>query len=166
MRFLIAIALMPLVISSAAVAQEASVSGLEIVGKGIYEVQTGAVTKDPSAPTGEIKAPDTFKLVEATDKIPARVGVEFGFEYKLDGAPDGAEVTLRYVNVYPAPGLADPGSAKPVLSDTFERKKKIGAVNYLGYGFENDWELVPGTWTMEIWSGDHKLASESFTVAK
>ncbi len=153
-------------LATTAFAEEAKVDSVEIVAKGIYEVQTGAVTKDPKAPTGEIKAPDTVKNVEATSTIPARIGVEFGFEYRIVGAPDGAEVSLHFVNTYPAPGLADPGSAKPILSDKFERTKKIGEVNYLGYGFENDWELVPGTWTMEIWSGDKKLAEESFTVTK
>ncbi len=165
MRLLLLLAFLPLV-SGAALAEDARVDGIEIVGKGIYEVHTGAVTKDPSAPTGEIKAPDTFTLVEATDAIPARIGTEFGVEYRPTGVPDGTEATLSFVFVYPSPGIADPASAKPILSDRFERKKKIGAVNYLGYGFENDWELVPGTWTMEIWSGDQKLASENFTVAE
>ena len=152
--------------SSAAFAEDVRVDRIEVVGKGIYEVQTGAVTKDPNAPTGEVKAPDTFKNIDATSTIPARVGVEFGLEYRVVGAPDGAEVSLQFANTYPAPGLADPASAKPILSDKFERTKKIGEVNYLGYGFENDWELVPGTWTMEIWSGDKNLAGESFTVVK
>ncbi len=165
MRLLLLLAFLPFV-SGAALAQEARVDGIEIVGKGIYEVQTGAVTKDPSAPTGEIKAPDIFKLITATDTIPAAIGTEFGVEYRLTGMPDGAEATLHFVFAYPAPGIADPTSAKPILSDTFDRQKKIGAVNYLGYGFENPWELVPGTWTMEIWSGDRKLASESFTITK
>jgi len=153
-------------LSSGALAQGAHIDRIEIVSKGIYKVQTGAVTKDSNMPAGEVKAPDSFKNVEATRAIPARFGVEFGFEYRVVGAPDGAEVALRFVNIYPATGLADPASAKPILSDKFERTKKIGEVNYLGYGFEHDWELVPGTWKMEIWSGGRRLIQESFTVIK
>jgi hypothetical protein len=155
-----------ILVSAGAMAADAHVDSIEIVGKGIYKVQTGAATKDASLPTGEIKTPDTFKNVEATTTVPARIGIEFGFEYRTVGAPKGAEVPLQFVNIYPAAGLADPASDKPILTDKFERTKRIGDVNYLGYGFDSDWELVPGTWVMEIWSDGHRLARESFTVVK
>ena len=148
-----------------AAAADVRVDRIDVVGKGIYRVETGAVTKDPSAPTGEIKLPDSYTIVEPTDTIPARVGTEFGIAYRIVGAPEGAEVKLQFVNTYPSPGIVDPADKKPILSDKFERTKKVG-VNYLGYGFENDWELVPGTWTMEIWYDGHKLVDESFTVVK
>jgi hypothetical protein len=48
----------------------------------------------------------------------------------------------------------------------FKKMKPIGQVLYFGYGFENDWELVPGTWTFEIWSDGRRLAEEKFTVIK
>jgi hypothetical protein len=35
-----------------------------------------------------------------------------------------------------------------------------------GYQFGHDWEIVPGTWTIELWDGDRKLASQSFQVVK
>ena len=34
----------------------------------------------------------------------------------------------------------------------------IGAINYRGYVFEQDWELVPGAWTFELWDGQRMLA--------
>ncbi len=149
-----------------AAAQDVRIDRVEIVGKGTYQVVTGEVTKDASMPTGEIAAPVTYTNLEATSTIPARVGTEFGVEYRIVGEPDGADVTIRLINAYPAPGLIDPADPKPILETEFERIKKIGAVNYLGYGFENDWELVPGTWVMQIWQGDRKLVDESFTVVK
>ena len=45
-------------------------------------------------------------------------------------------------------------------------KKKIGETAYLGYGIENDWEIVPGTWTFEIWYSGRKLAEQSFTLSR
>jgi hypothetical protein len=42
----------------------------------------------------------------------------------------------------------------------------IGQINYRGYVFENDWELVPGAWTIELWDGKRKLASQTFDVVK
>lgn len=37
---------------------------------------------------------------------------------------------------------------------------------YVDYGFDDPWELVPGTWTIELWHGDRKLATQSFTVVR
>ncbi len=159
--------LLPLLpfLANGALAADIRIDGIDVVGKGIYEVKTGAVTKDPNTPTGEITLPDRFAILEATDTIPASVGTEFGIAYRIVGAPEGAEVKLQFVNTYPSPGIVDPADNKPILSDKFERTKKVG-VNYLGYGFENDWELVPGTWTMEIWYNGHKLVDQSFAVVK
>ena len=33
-----------------------------------------------------------------------------------------------------------------------------------GYGFDEPWEVVPGTWTLEIWQGDRKLLEKSFEI--
>jgi hypothetical protein len=66
----------------------------------------------------------------------------------------------------PAPVLADPKSSTPLRESRFQKVKPIGKVLYFGYGFENDWELVPGTWTFEIWFQGRKLAVEQFTVVK
>ena len=82
------------------------------------------------------------------------------------GEPDGAEVTLEFVNTYPAPGLADPESPTPFMESKYERSKKIGETIYSGYGLENDWELVPGTWIFEIRHKGDTLASVSFTLVK
>jgi Domain of unknown function (DUF3859) len=146
--------------------QDLRVDSIDVVSKGIYDVQTGEETPDASAPTGEIAAPVTFKNIESTDEIPARVGVEFGAEYRVVGAPEGAKVPLELVITYPAPGLADPEEAEPVRTTRFTREKTIGEVTYVGYGFENDWELVPGTWTFRIFYDNRKLLEESFTVVK
>ena len=33
-----------------------------------------------------------------------------------------------------------------------------------GYGLDQPWEMIPGKWRFEIWSGDRLLAEQSFTV--
>jgi hypothetical protein len=147
-------------------AEDISVDRIEIVSKGVYLVETGKETPDAAAPTGEIAAPVTFKNIEATDKVAAKVGTEFGLEYRVVGAPDGTDIDLEFVITYPAPGLNDPAEAEPIRATRFDRVKTIGKVEYLGYGLENDWELAPGTWTFRIWYKDRKLAEESFTVTE
>ena len=62
--------------------------------------------------------------------------------------------------------LLDPKDNKPVLESRYSRTKKIGETVYLGYGFENAWEIVPGKWTFEVWYQGKKLATQSFAVTK
>jgi Domain of unknown function (DUF3859) len=158
--------LLALLVSGGAVAQEARVERIDVVGKGLYKVETGQRTPDTDVPTGSVTLPLKVTKIEGTSSVPARSGVEFGVEYKIIGEPTGAEVTLEFINKYPADGLADPASPAPLRESRFERKKTIGTVEYFGYGFENDWELVPGVWTFDIIHDGRLLLEEQFTVVE
>lgn len=147
-------------------AETVQVERADIVDKGIYAIKTGKETPDANTPTGKISAVTGVKVLEATTIIPGRKGTEFGFRYVIVGKPAGAEVSIDIANSYPPPGLRDPGEPKPVLESRYSRKKKIGETVYLGYGFENDWEIVPGTWTFTISYKGRELARQSFAVVK
>jgi hypothetical protein len=163
MRFLL-IAAVLLAAPAAATAGDIRVERIDIVDAGIYTVATGEETADPDAPTGTIAAPTTATLVEATTAIPGRRGLEFGLRYVIVGEPAGAEVSLDFVIAYPAPGLVDPAEPEPLRESRFTRPKQIGETIYLGYGFENDWEIVPGEWRFEIWYEGSRLAERRFAV--
>jgi hypothetical protein len=150
----------------AALAEDVRVDKIDIVDKGIYTVTLGEQTADASTPTGVVSAVDKFKNIEATTDIHGRLGLEFGFQYVIVGAPAGAEVPVDITYTFPAPGLVDPADPKPVLESRITRNKKIGETIYLGYGFENDWEIVPGTWSFAISYQNRELAKQSFTVSK
>jgi hypothetical protein len=152
--------------ASAASAQSARVDRIDIVDKGIYTISLGEQTTGANTPSGTITAVPIAKNIQATTTIQGRLGVEFGLHYMIVGAPTGAEVTVDIVNTYPKPGLVEHADAKPILESRFSRAKNIGEPIYLGYGFENAWEIVPGTWTFEIWYQGRKLAEQSFTVTK
>jgi hypothetical protein len=40
----------------------------------------------------------------------------------------------------------------------------MGTDRLAGYKFGQPWEIVPGLWTLELWSDDRKLGSVTFTV--
>ena len=40
----------------------------------------------------------------------------------------------------------------------------LGADSYSGISFDEQWEIEPGIWTFEFWSGDTKLGEEQFEV--
>jgi len=165
MRLVLSI-LLTVLLGSSAIADETKVERIDIVGKGIYQLELGASIPKADVPGGVVTPPAKFTQIESTTTVPARIGVEFGLEYKIIGEPDGTEITLEFVDTYPDPGLADPEKSAPFQTSRYERTRPIGETLYTGYGFEHEWELVPGTWTFEIWYDGRKLAAEQFTVVE
>lgn len=149
-----------------AYAQEARVERIDIVGKGIYQIAVGKLAPEKQTPTGVAASVANETKIQDTTTVPAKIGLEFGIQYLIVGAPKGAQVPIRIVNVYPPPGLKNPNSKEPIRRAEIVRNKTVGDVIYAGYGFENAWEIVPGTWTIELWHKDRKLAQQSFTVTR
>jgi Domain of unknown function (DUF3859) len=96
--------------------------------------------------------------------IPLQKDVQFGYRYKIIGQPDGAQVDIKPVTNYPPPGLRSPTSQQPVLRAERIRKRLIGETSVTTYTLEDDFELVPGVWTFEIYDGSCKLVSKTFTL--
>ncbi|MCB1497473.1 MAG: DUF3859 domain-containing protein [Bauldia sp.] len=166
MHWLAGLALFAFVPFAAHAADGATVERIDVLDTGVYTVEAGAVTADPDAPGGEITAVPVATNVEATTEITGKLGLEFGLRYVIVGTPEGSDVPLDFVIRYPTDGLKDPAEAEPILETRFSRDKAIGETLYLGYGFENDWEIVPGTWTFEIAHDGKTLVTQAFTVMK
>jgi len=145
-------------------AQGPSIDRIEIGEYGIYSVDRRVQGRDPR---GINQATATNVQHAATTRdIPAHIGTTFGFRYKIVGKPDEAAITLRRVVVFPAPGLQPSSASKPLPRDEFAVQARIGETNYMFYTLEDAFELVSGVWTVEIWYGNRKLASQTFTVGK
>jgi hypothetical protein len=70
------------------------------------------------------------------------------------------------VALFPPPGLRDPAAKQPMLQAAYDRSDAIGKNGFLSYTFEDEWELVPGVWTLQIWNAGRKLAEQKFTVIR
>jgi hypothetical protein len=106
------------------------------------------------------------RLFEQKRIIFLKKGVHFGFHYTLVGSPQDAPVPLRMVTIFPAAGLHNPAVAHPLLRSEFTVTQRIGdsRLLYHGIALDYDWALVPGNWTLEIWCGQQRLASEVFLL--
>jgi hypothetical protein len=145
-------------------AQAQEVERVEIYEAGIYETKVSGSRDIPDVATGKIDEVSDLVLVQQTTTVPAKIGTSFAVRYRKVG---GASVKLRIVLHYPLPGLRKPATGNTRLLDEYYEQYRMGkADNYTGYTLENDWELVPGTWTFEIWQDDRKLAEQSFSVVK
>lgn len=162
----------------AAWAKVPQVTSIEVQQYGIFTsgaqaaakpAQQAAPTTTPQTPAAPIPstAVSGLQLVTQTRTIPMRTGVQFGFQYIARGRPKFGKATLHFVIVYPSPGLRKPGASSPILRDEYDQAVYIDDPgSFHGYKLANDWELAPGDWTFEIWNGQTKLASQTFTLVK
>ncbi|MDE2018105.1 MAG: DUF3859 domain-containing protein [Hyphomicrobiales bacterium] len=144
-------------------AQAARVDRVQVVEYGIYTATVTSKVASPGTSSGTISLLGDIRHATTTTRIPVQMGEHFGYRYRVFGAPVGALADLTFVTVFPAPGLKKPGAA-PKRSDTYVAAKRIGAVSYTGYTLDHPWELLPGTWTFQIWDGGRKLAERKFTL--
>jgi hypothetical protein len=163
MRLCLAACLLVALVASAN-AQPARIDRIDVVEFGIYT----ADSKLNSVTAQGIKQStiDNVRHAATTTTIPVQKDVQFGYRYKIIGKPNGAPVDIRLVTNYPAPGLRTPSSEQPVMRSERIRKRQIGETSVTTYSLEDDFELVPGIWTFEIYDGDRKLVSQSFTLVK
>ena len=151
--------------SSSARQKQVRVDRIEVLQSGLYEAEGVVETKpEPASPDGERRILSGIKFVTRGPQIEARVGVHFGVQYRVAGAPDKAPINVKVVWKIPAPGITNPNNKNTYREASNERPAKIGVTALTGYEFDNAWEVVPGVWTVEIWYGDRKLAEQSFAV--
>jgi Domain of unknown function (DUF3859) len=166
MRGPLALLLLAAVVGGALAQGGGKVDRIEIVETGIYRAETATIEAAPGTATRQRNILTDTRLVAPTTRIEAKIGVHFGMRYRVVGRPNNATVKLTSVTLYPAPGLKNPKAASHQPRGEHPLFATIGQINYRGYVFEQDWELVPGVWTFELWDGERKLASQAFNVVK
>jgi hypothetical protein len=147
-------------------AQGGKVERIDIVEAGLYRAQTASIAEAPDTASRQRNILSETVLLAPTTRVEAKIGVHFGIRYRVVGRPNNATVKLVSATQYPAPGLKNPKSDSNQTRGEHSLFATIGQINYRGYVFEHDWELVPGAWTFELWDGKRKLASQTFEVVK
>ena len=148
-------------------AQDMRVDRLEIVESGFYDstnATTTGSTPSAGAVTGTVQELGAFKLLPEPPATSARVGVGFGARFRSFGERDGERAMLRAVWTIPAPGIVNPTNGNAYRQSVAEFSTTIGTNHWRGYSFDESWEVVPGTWTLEIWQDDRKLLEKSFEI--
>ena len=75
-------------------------------------------------------------------------------------------VNLKNVTHIPSHGIRHPQTGNVTMTSIFSQDHRLGVELYRLYRFTDPWEVVPGIWTLEIWDGERKLASQAFLVKK
>jgi hypothetical protein len=146
-------------------AQAATVTEAKITVTGTINAEVTGKIATPGV-VGDAVNRGTYRFVTNATTMEIRKGLNFGFEYRLVGSPDGAKVAIRKVTIFPAPGVRNPKTGEVVTRDDYIEMNAIGQPGLKAYSIDNDWEAVPGDWVQQIWFGEQKLAEETFTLTK
>ena len=133
---------------------------------GLYKlVRSGGVVDDPDTNTGKVIAKPVIVLVESTERIPLIKGAQMYLQYRIKPLPDHpVYVDFRQVLKHPEMTLPD-GSVATGSDIPFKGKVSVNqSIGYVGYGFDEDYELVEGDWVFEVWYQDKKLVEQTFTT--
>jgi hypothetical protein len=161
MKILILIVAISTFAFPAAAQNKVSVTGASVTEVGIYTAQVIKKIDAPGVTGGSNEGLDSFSLIQGTTNIPARIGTRFGFRYTIHGAPSNAPIVLTMIAEHPP--FKEPKTGKIQTRDEYQLDSWIGQT-YTSYSFDEQWELIPGTWRFEVWHKGKKLCEQSFTV--
>lgn len=163
MRVALAFAL--LLVSHLASAQTPQVTRVDVTEYGIYTADLVKAEPAPGSPAGTEKIVTHMRLATQTRTVPAAKGTSFGYRFVVAGSPAGVIAPLHMVTTFPA-SMTNPATHQSSTRSESDIGVSIGAIGYAGYSMDDDWEVLPGVWTFQIWSQGRKLAEQSFTVQK
>lgn len=102
-------------------------------------------------------------LLETTDRFPARLGAAFGFDFLVCGLPPGSPEQWKSLILHPK---MTPPDGPTTTSDLSIIPLRASRARYLSgallYRFDNDYEVLPGTWTLHLVRGDSVLLRKDF----
>ena len=141
----------------------AKITDVQVVEFGRFrKTDAAGIMPAPRSITGLANAVNAATLIEKTTEIHATKGTSFGLHVRVIGQPDGAvlQFTCRCVH----PKFTDPISGRSSTVEEWNSRAAIGREVYIGYSFDNSWELVPGKWTIQIFYGATLVAQKEFNV--
>jgi uncharacterized protein DUF3859 len=145
-------------------AADSRVDRIDVLRSGIYQATVAGEIPDKSLAAGSRVEVMNPRLQSVGNTVPAKLGVKFGFDYRIVGEPQDAPVPIKVVTVFPTVGIRNPETGETIYREETVRERLIGRMSGKGYGFDHAWELVPGTWRFELWYSGRKMAEETFTV--
>ena len=140
----------------------AAPNDVSILDYGLYKGVEAGAHQDGSSPTGRVRG-GAVELEKQTDTIVAKQGALFGYRFAM--TDDLRKQPLKFV--YSFPEMKNPKTGKTFTS--YEKsgyEKNPNDVGGVLYHLSEPWEMVPGEWTFQVFSGDRKILEKKFTVVK
>jgi hypothetical protein len=126
------------------------------------------IVKSPETTSGFTRIPaNTPFIVTSTNRVPANIGVRFGFWYEIDNVP-GPDGEVELTKIVRHPVITKPDGTTSTGFTFIEKQDVKGGrvVAITGYGLDHDYELVAGDWEFEMQYGGVTVCKQKFTVFK
>ncbi len=146
-------------------ASATNVFSVRIVGYGLYMVSGPAENAAGNAAIGLTAQGDEVSQVHnilRSEEIPAAEGAVFGVEFKVRGLPEGGRASVKVEMDHPR--LENPATGAARSFATWQTPAVIGAVNWTGWMFTRQWEVVPGPWTIRLYVNGERVAEQEFSI--
>jgi len=88
------------------------------------------------------------RFLKEAHEIPAVLGTRFGVTFKLTSKPPRSKVRLDVV--MNTPPITNPQTGETFSTSKYSRTFLTNRKRTVDYGFDQDWELAPGTWTLQL----------------
>jgi hypothetical protein len=136
-----------------------------ILRAGIFSPVSGGKPIDsPDTSTGKALSKLVMTFIRESDRILIKKDTILGYQYRLSNLPDTHSVQLRRVLKHPEFRLPD-GSVSSGSDYTIHRRVEHNEVfGYDVYALNEDYEMVDGEWTFQIWFDDKLLVEQEFTT--
>ena len=90
----------------------------------------------------------------------------FGLEVRVTGKKRGESLPVKIIWRYPDPGLKNPQTGVAKFADQYVDDVTLGNTHTYYWTLGDEWTLVPGVWTFEMWDRDRKIATQNFTLVR
>jgi hypothetical protein len=117
----------------------------------------------PATIQGEANAVVDAVFIERTIDIHATRGTSFGLRVNFIGDPPGVPVPIKARCFHPK--FTDPATGRSSDVEEWPGTGVTGRSAYVGYTFDNDWELVSGQWTIQVFVGSTFRVEKTFDVS-
>jgi len=131
---------------------------------GIYTAESRTRTESSSAVKGYSSIVKGVSYGPATTRVAAKLGSSFGVRIKVESVVPQERVSLRFLWKFPEVGLVNPNTSLRHFAEESRAVCTAGESCLKGWFLSEEWELVPGTWTLEAWLGDRLVATQSFEL--
>jgi hypothetical protein len=102
--------------------------------------------------------------VRLTDVVKAKIGTKFGIVFEVTSLESRQAVIeailIHPPIIHPTDGMRTKESAEMGPFDVVNGRVQSS----YGFGFDHEYEMVPGAWTIEIWVQGAKILEKRFSV--
>lgn len=101
-------------------------------------------------------------VIKETSKIPLILHTVFGAQVVILGRYPSRETD--YEVRWSIPSRTNPNTGKFISKDVASMRGRLGHRHLNAFVFTEEWELIPGRYTMQIWHEQGELCSQAFEV--